>query len=142
MSHHRRQRAQDAENGAMLQRIRHERGEEIHERAPGETRDRERLDGESGPGRVDGLDDGGQEEGVGEELEIGGEIHEAEDPDFPVSERGEDVGALEGLGRGRGGFALGAGAAGEELLALGGGEVPCGGGRVGEEEPAEDPETD
>ena len=75
----------------MLHRIRHEGRDEIDDRAPGKTRDRESLDVERRPGRVDGFDDRGQEDGVGEELDVGGEIHQAEGPDLPVFEGGEDV---------------------------------------------------
>ena len=49
---------------------------------------------------------------------------------------------MQGLGRGRRGFALVARAAGDEKLALGRGEVPGGGWGVGEEEPAEEAEGD
>ena len=100
MAHDRGKRAQDAKDGAMLRRIRHEGGDEIDDGAPREARDRESLDVERGPGRVDGFDDCREEDGVGEELDIGWEIHQAKGPDFPIFEGGEDVGALQGLGRG------------------------------------------
>ena len=78
----------------MLYRIRDERRDEIDDGAPRETWDRKSLDVERRPGRVDGFDDCREEDGVGEELDVGREIHQAKSPDLPVFEGGEDVGAL------------------------------------------------
>lgn len=82
----------------MLDRIRDVGGDDIHDRGTGPTRNRERLHVEVRPFWIHGFHNGRQEDRVGEELDVGGEIDQGERPDFPVFEGGHDVRAVGRLG--------------------------------------------
>lgn len=92
--------ARKSKCSAVLYRVGDVRNDHIHDGAPGETGNRQSLHVDGRPCRVDGLDDGGQEDGVGEQLDIAREIQEAKRPNFPVFDGGLDVGAVQGLRRG------------------------------------------
>lgn len=58
--------AQDAEDGAMLHRVRDVGHDEIHDSAQGETRHRQGLDLKGRPRWIQRFDDGRQKDGVGQ----------------------------------------------------------------------------